>query len=250
MKPQGSGQRIHLVGRAAQQQAKGQEMEIRVLLFAEEEIARQTYQDALAACGVRVFVTPSFFLLSEEICSQTYHGLFFDLSTKMQAIKENKADVYHLAERFPVAHLRIDRRTGEIRCFHVNQQSGGTLLDFIDSRCRTGEPRKIRTVARKEMHLPVLISRHPESKRSERAITKDISPGGCFIVSTHRWKEGGEVFLRFPELTDTAPIQAQIRTVVKWGMGRQMPGIGVSFWGLSSTQAAELETIWRLDDHR
>ncbi len=220
-------------------------MEIRVLLFVQDGEAKQKYLDTLTDCGVRVFVSTSFFHLSEEICSQTYHGLFFDLSTKMKAIKENKVEVYRLAEKFPVAHLQMDRGSGAIRCFHVGRQTGRSLHDFIDSQCRPFEPQKLRTSMRREMHLPVLLFRHPASKCPERSITKDISPGGCFVITTRRFTQGIEIFLGFPELTDSTPIRAQIRTVVKWGMRYQIPGIGVKFEALSMTQAAELERMCR-----
>ncbi len=238
------------VGGSRQPPAEGQGAEIRVLLFAQEQTARQSYQDALTICGVRVFITASFFVLSEEICEQTYHGLFLDVSTKMQAIKENQADVYRLAQKFPVAHLRIDRATGAIRCFYFGRQAGGDLQEFIDSQCRSFAPRKIRSVARHEVFLPVLVCRHSGCKRPERTFTKDISPGGCFLVSTRRWKAGKEFFLRFPEFTDTTPIRAQVRTVIEWGKGRQMPGIGVLFRDLSPAQAAEIKEIWRLAERR
>ncbi len=240
------GQVENLVGESRQPPAGEQEAEIRVLLFAQEQTARQNYQDALTACGVRVFVTPSFFVLSEEISRQTYHGLFLDVSTKMQAIKENQTDVYRLAKRFPVAHLRIDRATGAISCFYFGRHSGDGLREFIDSQCRPFVPQKIRSDPRHEVFLPVLVYRHPDSKRPERTFTKDISPGGCFLVSTRYWKAGEEFDLRFPEFTDTAPIRAQIRTVIEWGKGRQIPGIGVLFRDLSPSQAAEIKEIWQI----
>lgn len=244
------GQDESSVGGSQQPPAEGQQSEIRVLLFAQEQTSRQSYQDALTACGVRVFVTSSFFVLSEEICEPTYHGLFLDVSTKMQAIKENQADVYRLAQRFPVAHLRLDPATGAIRCYYFGRQPDGELQEFIDSQCRPFVPQKIRSVARHEVFLPVLVCRHPDSKRLERTFTKDISPEGCFLVSTHRWKADQELFLRFPEFTDSAPIRAQIRTVIEWGTGRQMPGIGVLFRDLSPIQVATINEIWRLAERR
>ena len=62
-------------------------MEIRILLFVEDDVSRQKYLDALTSCGARVFATPSFFYFSEEILNQTYHGLLIDVTTKLRAIK-------------------------------------------------------------------------------------------------------------------------------------------------------------------
>ena len=223
----------------------GEGTDIRVLLFVQEGTARQKYLDALSECGAHVFVTSSFFDLSTEICSHTYHGLFLDLSTKMQAIKENKAYVYRLVERFPVSHLQIDWGSGEIRCFHFNRKFGRTLRDFINGQCRTFIPQKIRPDAREDIHLPVLVYKHHNSKRPERSITKDLSPGGCFIFSSRQWRAGQDIWIRFKDITDPLPIRAYIQMVVKWGKPRQIPGIGVQFKDLSTMQAAELAKFFR-----
>jgi hypothetical protein len=215
-------------------------MEIRVLLFVEEGRARQKYLEALSGCGARVFVTSSYSDLSEEICNQTYHGVLLDLPTKMKAIKDDKAYVYRLVEKFPVAHLQVDEKSGDVRCFHAQQKSRGTLFDFIDNQCRMFRPSKIRADARKEIFLPVLIYKYREDKRPERSITRDISSGGCFIFSTRRWKTGHFIWIQVKDLSDTSLIHAQIRAVVKWGETRQVPGIGVQFIDLSQSQAEEL----------
>lgn len=219
-----------------------QNAEIRVLLVVQDEESKQRYLEALADSGASVFVTSSLFNLGETICTQTYHGLLLDVLTKMEAIKENKAEVYRLTERFPVAHLKINGRTGEIRCFYVGRLPDGTILDFIDMQCRSFDPQGIRTTARKELHLPVLIYRNAGSKRPERAVTQDISPNGCFIISARPRREGDEVILRFPDLTD-ASIKAQIRVVVEWGERRQLPGIAVQFQDLSLSQITEITAI-------
>ena len=222
--------------------------EIRLLLFVQDDTACRKYLEVLSVLGVKVFVSPSFFHLSEELRRQTYHGLLFDMPTKMRALKENKTEVYRLAEKFPVAHLQRDRQTDTVRCFHAGWQAGRTLDDFILQRCQGGVPQKISASTRKELHLPVLVFRHGESKRPERAITSNISAGGCFIISGRSWTTGHEIFLAFPELQDKERIRAQIRSVMPWGMGHEIPGIGVRFLELSPSQTTELESLCRLTD--
>ena len=212
-------------------------MKIRVLLFVQEGCAKQRYLDALADCGVQVFVTSSFSNLSEEICSQTYHGLFLDMPTKLKAIRENKSYVYRLVEKFPVSHLIADDTTGKIRRCYFNKKTCTSLLGFINTQCRDAIPQKIREETRKELHLHLSMQKGKDDKRPERSVTKNISSGGCFIVSTHRWKVGSDIWLRFREINDSKLILAQIRTVVKWGEGRQIPGVGVEFKDLSQLHA-------------
>ncbi len=109
----------------------GKDEEIRVLLFVQDEYCKQKYLDVLKPHRLNVSFSATFFHLSEEISAESYHGLFLDLPSKLKAIKVNKAEVYHLADKFPVVHLQIDRGNGQIRCFHDEQNSGRTLLDFI-----------------------------------------------------------------------------------------------------------------------
>jgi hypothetical protein len=142
-----------------------------------------------------------------------------------------------------VAHLQYDRETDGVRCFHAGWQAGRTLGDFIEHLCRDGVAQKISASARKGLHLPVLVFRHGESKRPERTVTRDVSAGGCFIISGRKWATGHEIFLGFPVLEDKGRIRAQIRSVVPWGQGHDLPGIGLRFLELSSSQATELENL-------
>jgi len=77
-------------------------------------------------------------------------------------------------------------------------------------------------------------------------VTKNISTGGCFIFSTHRWKEGDDIWIKFNEISDLTLIQAQVRTVLKWGESRQIPGIGVKFINLSKPQAEEIARLIKI----
>jgi len=215
-------------------------METRVLLFVQEGSAKQKYIDAIMECGVNVFVSSSFIDLSDEICSQTYHGLLLDLPTKLKAIRDNKSYVYRLVEKFPVSHLISDEKTGTIRCCHISKNSSSNLQDFISSQCINAVPQKIREEIRKEINLHLSLYKRLDGKRPERSITKNISSGGCFIISAHRWKDGNDIWIRFEEMKDSSLIQAQIRTVVKWGETRLVPGIGVEFKDLSRFQTEEL----------
>jgi hypothetical protein len=58
---------------------------------------------------------------------------------------------------------------------------------------------------------------------------------------------GNKIFLVFPALMSGTPIRAHIRTVVPWGIGQQIPGIGVKFENLSVSQVAALDDICRSD---
>jgi Tfp pilus assembly protein PilZ len=218
-------------------------MDIRVLLIAQEDTARQEYLSALEKCPVQVFVSESFEDLSGEICSRSYHGIFLDLHTKMKAITRNKNYVYGLVQNFPVCQLKINDQTGEINCFHHSQKFGGTMLDFINNECRQFVPRMIRSNARKEIHLNVILYKCKDEIQPEFSVTTNISKGGCFIFSTRKWEEGQEVWIRIKEFKDKELISGQIRHVAQWGESMRIPGIGMEFRTISASQTEEIYNL-------
>jgi hypothetical protein len=220
----------------------GNQMDIRVLLIVQEESAKEKYLAALDKCGVHVFVSESFSDLSNEICSQSFHGIFLDLPTKIKALKLNKNYVYSLVEKFPVAQLRINEKTGEISCFYSSQESGGTLQGFINSECRHFIPRMIRSDTRKEIHFNVRLYKTPDGDSPELSTTINISKGGCFIFSVQEWNLGDDIWIEIIELSDNQFINGQIRQIVRWGESMKIPGIGVEFQEISASQLSELST--------
>ncbi len=215
-------------------------IDIRILLIVQDGKNKQKYLDVLTQYGVEVFVTSSFHELSEDICQRTYHGIFLDIQTKMNAIRENRDYVYGLLEKFPVAQLKIDEKTGDVVSYYYNQQPGDTPLDFIKNRCLNFVPQKIRSDERKELHLNVRLFKNPDDRRPELTVTRNISRGGCFIFSTRRWIEGADVWIDVHELSDHTLIRAQIRNVAKWGEAKRIPGIGVEFKQISESQMEDI----------
>jgi Tfp pilus assembly protein PilZ len=218
-------------------------MDIRVLLIAQDDNARQEYLSVLGKCAVQVFVSESFQDLSGEICSQSYHGIFLDLHTKMKAIYKNKDLVYGLVENFPVCQLKINDQTGEIDCFHHSQKCGDTMLDFINNECRKFVPRTIRSDTRKDMHLNVILYKDKDGAQPEFSATINISKGGCFVFSTHEREIGDKVWIQIMELTDNELISGQIRHVARWGESMRIPGIGVEFRSISASQVEEISNL-------
>lgn len=214
--------------------------EIRVLLVVQDAEARKRYLQALAAYDVTVFVSASYHDFDQDIGNQTFHGLLLDIPTKMRAIKDDRTYVYSLVERFPVAHLRIDESRDFVNCFHPGRKSGEKLSDFINNHCRTSIPQKIRVSVRREILLPVLVYRHERVRRPERAITRDISTCGCFIISTRKWKLDADILIHLQCLGDIPLIRAKIRKIVEWGQVGLTPGIGVQFLDLTHEQLFEI----------
>ena len=218
-------------------------MDIRVLLIAQNDNARQQYLNALEKCAVQVFVSESFQDLSPEICNQSYHGIFLDLQTKMKAIKADRNYVYGLVANFPVCQLKINDQTGEINCIHNSQKFGDTMLDFINNECKYIVPRMIRSDTRKEIHFNVILYRCKNKILPEFSATVNISKGGCFIFSTRDWEEGNDVWIQIKELKNNELICGKIRHVVRWGKSMRFPGISVEFRCISVSQIEEISNL-------
>lgn len=226
------------------------DQETRLLLFVKDDNDRRKYLDALAGLAVQVFVTSSFFRLSEELCRRTYHGLLIDLPTKMHSIKENKAVVYRLIEKFPSAHLQVDRKTGAVRCLYAGMPPKGNLQEFIRRRCHNVHPQKLKALDIVQIHLPALIYTDRTTKRPERTITISISRVGCFVFSVRRRKPGSMVEIIFPTLSDPAPISAKIQSVVRWEDFSRISGFELEFIDTATTQIDDLARLCRLDIHQ
>ncbi|MGD9975773.1 MAG: PilZ domain-containing protein [Desulfatirhabdiaceae bacterium] len=215
-------------------------MDIRVLLIVQDDRAKQIYLDLLKKYGIQVFVSPSFQNLSDDICSHTYHGIFIDLPTKMKALKENRNYVYGLVEKFPVVQLKLNEQTGSPILFHSRFQSGWTLDDFIFTECKNFVPRMIRSDARKDIHLNVLLYATPDDADPERTVTINLSRGGCFLFSSREWKMEDDVWISIHELSDRNLIRCQIRHVIHWGESMRISGIGIEFSAILEEQQYEL----------
>ena len=157
---------------------------------------------------------------------------------------DSKNYVYGLIENFPVSHLKINDETGEISCFHYSQESGGTMLDFINNECRNFIPRMIRADTRKTIHLNVALYKTEHATQPELSVTLDISRGGCFIFSAREWEEGNEVWIHIKEFKDSTLISGQIRHAVRWGQSMRIPGIGVEFKQISASQKEALLSLY------
>jgi hypothetical protein len=211
-------------------------IQTRLLLVVEDDVSRQYYCKELASCGAEVVVVTDIFPLSEEVARQYFHGLLLDVRAKMKAIRDNKAEVYRLTARLPTAQLQYDVNSGSVRVFYPGQGTEKSLAHFVITHCRRCQPQKLRSFSRKPAYLPVLVWMGEAKKEPRRLVTKDISPGGCFLVSYQRWHLGKKVKLLFPGNKELGTILAEVANVVIWGNGRELPGVGVEFIGLAPQQ--------------
>ncbi len=223
-------------------------MGIRVLLIAREGEAREKYQEAITGLGVEVVAVSSLKKTDSARMDLSYQGVIIDMRTKIEILKDENELVYTALRKFPVAHLNLKSKTGEIRVFYPGQKAGATLDDFVNRECRPFTPRILSFCLRKQIHFNVILSKNKEfsDEHREKTVTVDISGGGCFVFSVRDWKPGDLAWLSIKELHDNTPICGLVRWCREWGERMQAPGIGLKFKEITESQAKEIYDSLRL----
>jgi hypothetical protein len=222
-------------------------MDIRILLIAMEDGERNIYREAIRGLGVKVSAVPSLKGLNADVTDLYFHGVVIDMPTKINALKNDREFIYSMLRKFPATHVSLERDSRQIRVFYPGQDPGATLLDFVNNKCRPFTPRRLGYHIRKEIHFNVLLSKDRDLgiKNSEQTVTVDVSEKGCFLFSVQDWRTGDTAWLTVTELSDRTPISAEVCHCVKWGMGMQVPGIGVKFKGIKELQTKEIsKKLW------
>ena len=223
-------------------------MDIRILLIARNHQERQRYQKAIQDLGVEVEAIPSLKGLHADITERYFNGVVIDMVTKIHGLKNDRELIYRTLRKFPVAHLSLEKETGQMRVFYPGHHSGATLNDFVQEKCLSFTPRRLGYHIRKELHFNVTLFKGetPEETTAERTVTVDVAEQGCFLFSVQDWEQGDTVWMVIQELNDHTPIQGLVRWSVKWGTRMQIPGIGVKFTQITELQTKEIfDRLWK-----
>lgn len=218
-----------------------------ILLLCGEGCSRLAYQSEIGATGVHLICVPG---LLDFFVYETYtplNGIMVDMPTYIRSSDEDKRLLSELVDLFPSLRLKCHEPTGEIRSlpFGKNFQAAGTLSDFILNCCSTFTSRNIRTCERSGIHLPTLVSRFPtvEVNGSFKAVTANISLGGCFLINFEIMNVSERAWLKIPGLLDPTPIQVEVCWVRPWGERHSLPGMGVKFLQVTRDQKTELARL-------
>jgi len=189
----------------------------------------------------------------ESISPQkNYLGFIIDLRTLIKTKPGDKSIIYELMESFPVMHIShsLDKKTikGNIGNNSYNDKK---LFDyFLNDLCPHFYPRGMRTFKRKNLYLNVYLALSPDASGDEfiKANSGNISEGGCFIITTQPIPKdkSGDIYVIIKELADQRPIASTVKWALPWGQAtRHLPGVGVEFKDLSTSQRAEIRTLIR-----
>lgn len=159
-------------------------------------------------------------------------GTIIDLSISSDNNEAEKRALAMIEElRIPVLKVSEKFINGDAVDRKLLLGKWGQLMEQIEAFV----PRGLRIHSRKLAYIKVRY--HEVGKTSEglrptlfesRAITFDVSSGGCFIVSTEDWSKVEHLSIFVGDYPD--PIPCRIAWRLPWGSSRwKMPGIGVEF---------------------
>lgn len=177
---------------------------------------------------------------------RAYQGLLIDIPTQIkandsQAVKDELAVILR---RFPTARLNWRPEGGGVSVLVLGASTAGdyTLADFIENQCAQFQTAPVRSNQRIELHLNLLLHRRPPGgpEDGERAVTHNLSPGGCFIITGGHWQPGDLAWITLAELPGLGALAVEVRWCQPWGQTRRLPGIGVRFLDLGPVQAQEI----------
>lgn len=178
--------------------------------------------------------------VSEALKARPHQGVLLDMPSLIRSPSSRKQAVMRTLELFPLLRVRWDSLEGQMFTFGPGNGSGrGVGLDqFLDNACRPYPPRIIRRDERSVHPVNVLLCRGEAFSESsaQRTIITDVSGRGAFIFTAEEFSPGETVSLSAPALPGPAPILAEVRRVVPWGVPGKVPGIGITYTSISEDQ--------------
>jgi Tfp pilus assembly protein PilZ len=224
-------------------------MSIRVLLVCREGIAHQKYLDACKGLEVLIDTASTYQELLDSAVTNPYNGMMVDIPTKLKALSMEKESASIIFDLFPTLQLIYNEKSGQIRTISSGQTNTiETLEVFITKRCNSFKARTIRSDRRKAVVFNVILSKCKDVSHEddEKTVIMNISKGGCFIFSNHKWEVGSDAWFIIKELTDQTPIRGQVKWKIDWGQEMSVPGIGIQLMDISDSQVKEICAISRL----
>ena len=229
-----------------------EDTETKILMIVKSAEARAAYEEALGRIGVAYDIASSFTEVLQMSIDNQYSGLMIDILTLIRSSKEEKAIAYDCINCYPSLRVKWDAKQKSMNLSPLEQafsaDTEATLTCFIEDRCKAFTARSMRRYVRKDTVIGLLLStcRDASEHESIKTFTVNISQGGAFLHTTQTFAKGQTVWLRFLEMQDAEPVEAQVRWGIQWGVCRGIPGIGIAFKFSSEQQAASVKKMANL----
>lgn len=176
---------------------------------------------------------------------QRLNGVLIDFNLTMKASEEIRKFLNMIQEYLPVCRIRINAQgthfSGQLQSKFFE---GPELVRvFVQKTLNSNSGRFVRKLERVERIWNVEIL--DGTLGSNRFITKDLSVGGFFLISTDDvFKVGQKLTVRILELETYSPIEVEIRWVHKWGnLHSRTPGFGVQILNIDELQLEKMNRL-------
>ncbi|MEW6219915.1 MAG: hypothetical protein AB1634_10325 [Thermodesulfobacteriota bacterium] len=133
-------------------------MALRLLLVCQPGEARHQYLAAIARCEAEADAVDSLAAVPATMVKSPYNGVLLDLPTRLKAAPGDRQNAQAILEQFPVVQVRVSPGDHRVHALYAGQiRETGTLEEFIREECRSFAARTARALARKVIHLNVLL---------------------------------------------------------------------------------------------
>ncbi|CAH2030924.1 PilZ domain-containing protein [Trichlorobacter ammonificans] len=217
-----------------------------ILVISRSETRMQTYREALERVGASCVGLADLKGAPVLAASTPMNGIAIDMPVQIKASSGDKALVEDMLLALPSVYLNIAPATDAIRILTATGTQGTfqTFEQFV-AACANFNARVVRPKNRTELNLNALL--YPSMSGDvppERTVTINVSPGGCFLFSSHPdYHVEQLVRIDFVGFEDRTPIIGSVRWLQPWGTSHLIPGIGVRFEQISAAQQMALDCL-------
>lgn len=191
-----------------------------VVVVAKNEKTRRSIVKIVESEGGSAIAVASLAELLSILEETPVSGIILDLITSTKASAQEKLETNEPVQLYPNVKVKVAEDK-------VNTLGKGMSLGQFVRDCQAFKPRTIRKSIRRDRHIAFFLSRDDSFREIEKAVTLNISDGGCFICSTGDWQVGDRVWLRF--IDNECVMSGVVVWWQPWGNNKKMPGIGIRF---------------------
>lgn len=196
----------------------------------------EAYAKDMRRFGLKALYAPTVEGLLNHLLDNPTSGFILEVSKVMRTPSVERDRLFRIAGSFPVLRSRRTKATGKVSYLDDPECFLSNTLSF--------RPRKLRCHSRVPVRLNALLAGEDDHLLAKpiKASLLDISESGAFAYSLEPFEGQHFLLLRILELSDPAPIFANVRWRKKWGEPHSLPGLGLLFVGIKPGQVEELNS--------
>lgn len=204
-----------------------------IIAVSYDDATRDIIRDTLSRSGVNAILFSTFVDAESFLRSSVGQGCVVDLTTMIRAKAEEKIVACTITNFFPTLRVKLIGSMLIPMAMPGQSSQDKSFADFITKTCELFVPRKLRAHKRREIFIPLILTKVNGTSGELRCCTLNVSWNGMFIIDMYpeKYATGDRVTLR---IADTGlELDATIVLRNEWG-NKKMPGFGISFHDVSN----------------